>query len=135
MSRRESREAAFKFLYQLEFRNSEDTESQQKVFLEEFFLPEPDVPFFEMIVEGVHQNKETLDMTYAPFLVRWKLDRIPKTDLVLLRIATFELLFVPEIPMSVSISEAVILAKRYSTIDSKRYINAILGKIVPGPKE
>ncbi len=134
MSRRESREAAFKFLYQLEFR-TDDTSTQKNVFLDINAIPEQDISYFDEITDGVIKQKEVLDSTYSPFLIGWKIDRIPKIDLILLRIACYEILFMPAIPTSVSISEAVILAKRYSTEESKSYINAILGKLTPGEKE
>jgi len=134
MSRRESREAAFKFLYQLEFRR-DDASIQKAMFLDINLIPEQDMPYFDEITDGVVKQKEALDSTYSPLLIGWKIDRIPKIDLILLRIACYEILFMPTIPTSVSISEAVILAKRYSTEESKSYINAILGKLTPGEKE
>lgn len=134
MSRRESREAAFKFLYQLEFR-TDDTSIQKAVFLDINMIPEQDLDYFNEITDGVMKQKELLDSTYSPLLIGWKIDRIPKIDLILLRIACYEIMFMKTIPTSVSISEAVILAKRYSTEESKSYINAILGKLTPGEKE
>ena len=98
-------------------------------------IPDQDLPYFNQIADGVMKQKEILDATYSPLLIGWKIDRIPKIDLILLRIACYEILFMPTIPTSVSISEAVILAKRYSTEESKSYINAILGKLTPGDKE
>lgn len=134
MSRRESREAAFKLLYQLEFRR-DDPDVQRALFLDINSIPDQDLSYFNEIIDGVIKQKETLDSTYSPLLIGWKIDRIPRIDLILLRIACFEILFMPAIPTSVSISEAVILAKRYSTEESKSYINAILGKLIPGDKE
>lgn len=131
MSRRESREAAFRFLYQLEFRK-DNIEEQKSVFLENYALRDKDMEFFELLVSGITEKKEELDRAYSPYLIGWKLDRIPKTDLVLLRIACYEILFIESIPGSVSISEAVILAKRYSSEEARSYINAILGKIDSG---
>ena len=57
------------------------------------------------------------------------MERLPKIDVVLLRMATYEIKNIDDIPSSVSISEAVILAKRYSTEEARGYINAVLGKI------
>lgn len=134
MSRRESREAAFKFLYQLEFR-TDDPVIQREMFLGMNAIPEQDLDYFNQVIDGVMKNKEIIDSTYSPLLIGWKIDRIPRIDLVILRIASYEILFMSTIPTSVSISEAVILAKRYSTEESKSYINAILGKLTPGEKE
>ncbi|NLO62684.1 MAG: transcription antitermination factor NusB [Clostridiaceae bacterium] len=128
MSRRKSREAALLFLYQLEFRTDE-IDPQKAIFLQEFPIQGKDLEYFNMIVDGVTAQKDELDRTYSTYLIGWKIDRIPKIDLVLLRIACFEILHIESIPKSVSISEAIILAKLYSTEEAKSYINAILGKI------
>ena len=128
MSRRESREAAFAFLYQLDFRK-EPVSEQRAMYLELHPLEEEDIPYFTLITEGVFDERDKLDETYAPYLKDWKLSRLPTVDVILLRIAVYEMLHVEDIPTSVSISEAVILAKRYSTEESRKYINAVLGKV------
>lgn len=134
MSRKKSREAAFQFLYQLEFR-TDDPDPQKEIFLENNPLQGKDLEYFNLIVSGVSGKKDDLDASFSPYLIGWKLDRIPKVDLAILRIACFEMLYVESIPSNVSISEAVILAKQYSTEESKSYINAILGRIDPGKTE
>ena len=128
MSRREAREAAFAFLYQLEFRD-EPIERQRVQYLEQHPLAEEDLPYFELITDGVSEKKDQLDEEYTKYLKDWKQSRLPKVDVILLRIAVFEMMNVSDIPVSVSISEAVILAKRYSTEESRGYINAVLGKV------
>jgi len=134
MSRKKSREAAFQFLYQFEFRTDEP-ESQKAVFLESNPLQGKDLEYFDLVVAGVFSKRAELDLVFSPYLIGWKLDRIPKVDLILLRIACYEMLYIESIPKSVSISEAVILAKQYGTEESRSYINAILGKIDPGTNE
>lgn len=134
MSRREAREAAFKLLYQMEIRKS-DPVSQRDIFLEEYPLAAEDVVFFDEVVSGVTEQFDELDAIYVPLLKGWKTDRLPKVDLVILRIATFEIRRRKDVPINVSISEAVVLAKKYSSEESKSYINAILGRIEPGEKE
>ncbi len=134
MSRKKSREAAFQFLYQLEFR-TDDPDPQKEIFLENNPLQGKDLEYFNLIVSGVSGKKDDLDASFSPYLIGWKLDRIPKVDLAILRLACFEMLYVESIPSNVSISEAVILAKQYSTEESKSYINAILGRIDPGKTE
>jgi len=134
MSRREARESAFKLLYQMEMRKTE-AKPQRDLFLQEYPLNEVDVPYFDELVEGVTLHEADLDAAYAPLLIGWKTERLPRVDLVILRLAAFEILMRKDVPVSVSISEAVILAKRYSTEEAKSYINAVLGKIEPGEKE
>ena len=128
MSRREAREAAFAFLYQLDFRK-EPLSEQRDLYLDVHPLDEADLPFFNTLTDGVFENREALDEAYAKYLKDWKQNRLPKVDVVLLRIAVYEMLYMKDIPVSVSINEAVVLAKRYSSEESKGYINAILGKV------
>lgn len=134
MSRREARESAFKLLYQMEIRKS-DPVSQRDIFLEEYPLAAEDVGFFDELVSGVTDHAAELDGLYEPLLKGWKIERLPKVDLVLLRMATFEIRMRKDVPTNVSISEAVVLAKRYSSDESKAYINAVLGRLEPGEKE
>lgn len=134
MSRREARESAFKLLYQMEIRKS-DPEVQRDIFLEEYPLADEDVTYFDDLVSGVTSHAADLDELFVPLLKGWKTERLPKVDLVILRIATFEIRMRRDVPLNVSISEAVVLAKRYSSDESKAYINAILGKLEPGEKE
>ena len=122
------REYAFMFLYQLEIQNL-NTTFQMQNFLKDYPIPDKQIDFFNTRVEGVTREKTSLDRTLEPFLVKWTLDRLPKIDLTLLRLAVFEMEFLEEIPNNVAISEAVRLAKIYSTEDSFSYINAILGNI------
>lgn len=128
MSRREAREAAFAFLYQLNFR-SEPVPEQKALYLEVHPLDEEDLPYFNEITDGVYEKKDELDAEYAKYLKDWKQSRLPKVDVMLLRIAVYEMLHVSDIPVSVSINEAVVLAKKYSSEESKSYINAVLGKV------
>lgn len=74
-------------------------------------------------------KKEAIDERLRACSGSWKLERMPKTDLAVLRVAVCEMCFLQSIPEAVSINEAVELAKTYGTEDSARYINGILGKI------
>ena len=128
MSRREARVAAFELLYQLGFRN-EPLEEQKKMYLEVHPLEDADVAYFDAIVDGVSKEQDELDAIYSKYLKDWKQSRLPKVDVVLLRIAVSEMLHIEDVPVNVSISEAVVLTKRYSSEESKGYINAVLGKV------
>ncbi len=128
MSRREAREAAFAFLYQIDFRK-EPVSDLKKFYLEKYPLDDEDLPYFNMLVDGVCEKADELDAVYSKYLKDWKQSRLPKIDVVLFRIAVYEMLHMEDVPVNVSINEAVVLAKRYSTEDSKGYINAILGNI------
>ena len=75
-------------------------------------------------------SRDELDEKFVPFLKRWKLERLPQTDRIILEIAVYEILTVEDIPTSVSINEAVKLAKKFGTSSSSSYINGVLSNFV-----
>ncbi|MBL5975219.1 MAG: transcription antitermination factor NusB [Candidatus Leucobacter sulfamidivorax] len=81
------------------------------------------------IVDGVADHREEIDELIASYAQGWTLERMPNVDRAVLRIASWELLHNPEVPPAVAIDEAVELAKEYSTDDSGRFVNGVLGKI------
>lgn len=130
MSRRISRENAMKLLYQFQLRD-DDIDEQIKLFLDETEdLENLDKEFFLDVVHGVINNKEEIDNLIQTHSKGWQLDRMPKVDLAIMRLAVYELKYRKDIPMNVSINEAVELAKKYGGEQSKNFINGVLGKIV-----
>jgi len=93
-------------------------------------VTEPD-PTTALLVHGVDQHREQLDEAIAAQARGWTLARMPLIDLTIMRIAGFELLARPEVPVAVVIDEAVELAKRFSTDDSGRFVNGVLSALVP----
>lgn len=81
------------------------------------------------IVDGVTDHREEIDELISSYAQGWTIDRMPNVDRAVLRLASWELLHNPEIPAAVAIDEAVELAKHYSTEDSARFVNGVLGKI------
>lgn len=128
MSRRESRELAFKFLYQLEIQK-EQVEQQKEQFVADREVKGNEIEYFNILVSGVTEHRSEIDQVYSQYLKKWNLDRIAKIDQTILRIATFEILHVPMVPFNVSVSEAVFLSKKYSTDDARSFINGILGNL------
>jgi transcription antitermination protein NusB len=92
-------------------------------------LPVAPAPYAVELARGVEEHRDEIDAVITKFADRWSIDRMPIIDRNLLRIAVFELGWRPEIPLGVAISEAVDLAKRYSTDDSGRFVNGMLGRI------
>jgi N utilization substance protein B len=125
MSRIETRESAVFFIYQYDFRH-ESLDEQIEIFVGENPGVKEDMEFFETTVRGVIANREQLDEKISGFLKKWTIKRIPKLDKAILETAFFEILNLDEIPVSVSINEAVRLSKRYGTDDSSSYINGVL---------
>lgn len=128
MGRRASRETVMKLLYQLEIRK-DDKEQQIKEVLEEDNLTKSDRQYIEDIANGVCNNIYYIDSLIEKHSKGWKINRISKVDLSILRLSIYEINFRDDIPFSVSINEAVELAKKYSSEDSGSFINGILSKI------
>lgn len=127
-TRSELREICFAFLFVLAFQ-AEDRAIQERLFLESHPLDDDEVNFFHLIVDGVLSESEFIEQTITPHLRNWTFERLPLMDKTILRMAVFEMYFVDDIPLSVSISEAVLLAKKYGDDDARSYINAVLGAI------
>ena len=119
-SRRESRERALSLLYEADAKSISPA-----AVLEE--LPVPADPFAAEEVEGVGSCLTRLDELIGRYALDWAVDRMPVIDRTLLRMAVWELLERPDIPTGVVISEAVELAKTYSTEESGRFVNGVLG--------
>ena len=125
MSRIETRELAMEFLFQCFFRN-DPIAGQIDVFKENHPELAGDETYFIDMVYGVVNKRGEIDSLFEPFLKKWKLERLPLTDRIILEIAVYEISQIEEIPTSVSINEAVKLAKKYGTENSGSYINGVL---------
>ena len=82
-----------------------------------------------MLLDGCKENLEAIDELIVSASENWALDRMPMVDRALLRLSTYEMRYVKDVPVSVSINEAVNLAKEFGGDDSPRFINGILGRI------
>ena len=80
-------------------------------------------------LEGVQEHHEEIDKKIEDNLDNWKFERIAKAELAILRTAVAEMLYVESIPVSVSINEAVELAKKYGDERSYKFVNSVLGKV------
>ena len=86
--------------------------------------------FVRDLVFGTLENEEESDAVIAPLLEGWTLDRLPTIDRIVLRMSIFELKHRTEVDPAVVINEAVELAKKFSTEDSGRYVNGVLGRFL-----
>jgi len=120
--RREARERALGLLYEAEVKGIAPAE-----LLDE--LPVAPDPFAAAEVAGVGRCMAQIDALIGAHAVAWAVDRMPAVDRALLRMATWELLERPDIPTGAVISEAVELAKAYSTEESGRFVNGVLGSV------
>lgn len=129
MSRRLSRESAMKLLYQLEIQKS-DREEQIELYLnEQENLDLSDKKYIQNVLDGVKINLEQIDELIKKYLKGWSIERVSKVDLSILRLSIYEMLFREDIPCNVSINEAVELTKKYSSEQSKAFVNGVLGSI------
>jgi transcription antitermination protein NusB len=121
-TRREARERALSLCYELDVRDE---------LLAELLadLPVPPDAYAVRLARGVEDHREELDLMIGKFADHWSTDRMPVIDRNLLRMATFELAHCPDVPAAVAISEAVALAKQYSTDSSGRFVNGVLSSI------
>jgi N utilization substance protein B len=85
--------------------------------------------FTMTLVTGIAEHQEELDRTLEGLSSGWRLDRQVSVDRNILRMAAFEMLYLPGIPTSASINEAIELAKKYSTAESGRFVNGVLGAL------
>jgi transcription antitermination factor NusB len=128
MGRRASREIAMKLLYQLEIQK-DDREDQIQLVLEENSVTDKDKAYITKVIDGVQKNLEYIDKTIEANSKGWKIGRISKIDLSIMRLSIFEICFMEDIPYSVSVNEAVELAKKYSNEDAGSFVNGILSKV------
>ncbi|MSO36809.1 MAG: transcription antitermination factor NusB [Acidimicrobiia bacterium] len=120
--RHESRERALGLCYELEVRGLDAAGLLAD-------LPAPPDAYATELIVGVSSNLEEIDSLLTQFSVNWAVERMPSIDRAVLRLGCFELRFVPDVPTAVVISEAVELAKQYSTKDSGRFVNGLLARI------
>ncbi len=124
--RRSGRELAFRLLFQCDV-GGQPLEDVLEVAHQESEATEDVWNFAVELARGTWQVHAELDAIIARYAAGWTLERMANADRNLLRLALYEILYRDDIPQSVSINEAVELAKRYSTADSAKFINGILG--------
>ena len=128
MGRRASREEAMKLIFQFEFQG-EDKKEQLDYMVSEKKIKEQELEYLNDIIEGVDKNIILIDTLIEENSKGWKLNRLSKVDLSILRVAIYELKYREDIPVNVLINEAVEIAKKYSTKESSAFINGMLGKL------
>ncbi|WP_017208897.1 transcription antitermination factor NusB [Clostridium beijerinckii] len=130
MNRKLSREKAMELLFGMTL--SKDTmEDAVEAFVENYEgdIKEIDLTYVKQVLIGVNNNKEAIDKVIQDNLHNWKIERISKVNLSILRIATYELLYDKEVPRGVAINEALEITRRYSDEKSVSFINGVLDKV------
>jgi transcription antitermination protein NusB len=121
-TRREARERALSLCYELEVRDR-DVDAMLAD------LPARPDEYTTQLARGVEEHREAIDAMLRKYSEHWALERMPVVDRAVLRIGCYELGWQRELPTGVVISEAVELAKQYSTKDSGRFVNGLLSRI------
>lgn len=130
MNRSAAREETFKLLYSLEIQK-ENIEEQTEIYLENEEISDENTKIYmKDIVDGIEKNITTIEEKISENLKKdWKIERISKINLVLLKLAIYEILYT-ETPFKVVINEVVELAKKYGDDTSPNFVNGILASIV-----
>ena len=131
MNRSEIREEAFKLIYSLEIQKKEPIEEQIELYIKSNSIDDKKaIEYIEDAVKGIEKNKEAITEKIEKNLKQdWKIDRISKVDLAILKLAIYEIKY-KDIPFKVVINEAVELAKKYGEDNSKNFVNGILASII-----
>jgi len=122
-----ARELAVQSLFQMEL---SDLTAQEAI---EFAVEGKEYDtFVEQLVNGVETNKATIDQHIREALVNWSFERLGNIERTILRLAVYELLFETNIPVRVTINEAIELTKAFADEEATKIVNGVLGKVAQG---
>lgn len=133
-SRRKARRKAFEVLYGLGFEPVNDEKNLRRRFdaspeRDEKKNGDPNVAYAWELTRGVWSNSDELDATIEKFSKNWRLSRIGRIEMTILRLAMFEILMQDDMPLRVTINEAIELAKSFGDDNSPNFINGILDAV------
>ena len=126
--RRKGREMALQALYQVEITRDASGRALD-LFFSHFDGSLKAKDFARSLVSGVLAHKDEIDRLIRGAAENWKISRMAKVDLTILRMASYEMLFCPDIPINVTMDEAIEIGKRYGSGESSTFINGILDQI------
>ena len=131
MKRSEIRDLTFKLIYSLEIQKEENLDEQIELYIKNNDITEQDaIEYIKDCIHGIKKNEEEINKIVENSLTSdWKIDRISKINLSLLKLAIYEIKY-KDIPYKVEINEVVELAKTYGEETSSKFINGALAKIV-----
>lgn len=129
MGRKQAREGAMKLLFQMES-NNDFSDEALNIYLDNFKYDEKETEYIKEAVITIRDNVEEIDNNIVLNLEGWSIHRLAKVDLSVLRLAIYEILYRNDIPVEVSINEAIETVKKYSKEDSFKFINGVLGGFV-----
>ncbi|MDR1293148.1 MAG: transcription antitermination factor NusB [Clostridiales Family XIII bacterium] len=135
-NRRESRELLMRLVYQMSVTGDWSDEEKAGFLAENPYGggdgPEAGNAYFDAVLAAVKDNLKDIDDAIERSSDNWKIGRIAKVDLAIIRLAAAEMAYIPDIPTAVSVNEAVDLAKRYGSDRSYEFVNGVLGRLARG---
>ncbi|SHJ59360.1 NusB antitermination factor [Clostridium cavendishii DSM 21758] len=129
MNRAKSREHLLQLTYQMNINKENYMETFDSFMENDENKDDIDLSFIKTSLKGIQDNKDAIDEKIELQLVNWKLNRVSKVNLSILRIAIYEIIYKEDIPAKVSINEAIELAKKFSDDKSVSFINGVLDKV------
>jgi len=131
MSRREIREHLFRMLFRRDFHDETELNEQIDLYFESLETPkEEDINYLRERFNKIIEKLPDIDMILADASSGWKLNRLGKVDLTIMRLATYEIEYDDEIPNKVAINEAVEIAKIFGGDSSGSFVNGVLAKLI-----
>jgi len=127
MTRKMAREEAFILIFEKSFNDSSVDEILELAADVRDLKPDD---FIKTVFKGVFENIDEIDSLISENAVGWKITRISKTALSVLRLAIFEIKFMDDIPEAVSVNEAVEICKKYATKEDSSFVNGILSTVI-----
>ncbi len=127
-NRRRSRELAMQALFYVDMSQNKSKEILD-LYLQSFTPSKKVLPFFLELVNGVIGERDRIDTMIKRFSSNWKMSRMSCVDRNIMRIAVYEMLYCGDIPLKVSINEAIDVGKKFGTEESGAFINGILDSV------
>ena len=124
-TRRRARELAFQLLYELEL-NPDVPDARREAYVREHLRDPQGQRFALQLINGVRTKRQQLNEIIEQLSTNWSLERMGAVERVAIRLGLYEMLYQPDIPPPVAITEAVRIAKRYGDRDSYRFVNGLL---------
>jgi len=126
--RRQAREAALQAIFMCDFLGEWSAEAAE-FCLEHFAVLKNVRPYAGELCAGVVSNLAKIDGSLTCASEHWSLNRMGRVDRSILRVATYELMFLPDIPINVAINEAIEIAKRFGSEESPQFVNGVLDRV------
>ncbi|NBI27613.1 transcription antitermination factor NusB [Chengkuizengella marina] len=138
MKRRQAREIIIQCLYQMELNEVTSTSAIDSIITEQddvenegiSNIKHEDLKFIKELIDGTFLKKAKIDSLINDYLKGWKIERLSRVDIQILRLAIYEMFYLNDTPPKVIVNEAIELSKYFGTEDSGKFINGVLGKMI-----